>query len=582
MASILVTSISKGIGRATALVLGRAGRTAYTTMRLWAVCTVLAGVVLAGGVAPAKAALTSSGVVPARAALTSDCPIHFYLGNNPDGTDWPDWSENAQGIANDGQHWFFTSKSGGLFKYDANWRPVDGDDDGKLGNVGFPPELDSMGINHFGDPDYYAGYVFVPLEGDKKSIIAAFRASDLAFVDWVDVFPFQPKAGWVAIDPVERVLYTSDDHIVAGVPLLRYAVDVSKIENGSRGDFLTPTTPVAVLEADGSPISGEFVYMQGGVFTPWGDLYLSVGKADDSSDNTRGGLHLFRRTSDGSAFQLVESSVNVSDHVGEPVFAYEYHPGSWIDPEEEPEGIDWWNRDNVPGSRYSGQLHAILLDNDWGDDQIWLKHYGVDYSCTANSDSDGDGLTDSNEAYFYNTHPLLSDTDRDGQSDGNEVVCGSDPLDPSSLAPDLDGDHAPDCVDTDDDGDGQSDEGELACGSNPRDAASLSPDFDGDAVPNCRDLDDDNDGVADEQDRCTGTAIPDPVILASGTLKKNRYALLDDDLIFDGGGATPPYTTIKTGGCNATQIADALHLDKSHYEYGITRSVLDTWIASQP
>ncbi len=148
--------------------------------------------------------------------------------------------------------------------------------------------------------------------------------------------------------------------------------------------------------------------------------------------------------------------------------------------------------------------------------------------------------------------------------------------------PDLDGDHAPDCVDTDDDGDGQSDEGELACGSNPRDAASLSPDFDGDAVPNCRDLDDDNDGVADEQDRCTGTAIPDPVIPASGTLKKNRYALLDDDLIFDGGGASPPYTTIKTGGCNATQIADALHLDKSNYEYGITRSVLDTWIASQP
>jgi len=27
------------------------------------------------------------------------------------------------------------------------------------------------------------------------------------------------------------------------------------------------------------------------------------------------------------------------------VFAYEYHPGGWIDPEEESEGIDWWNRD---------------------------------------------------------------------------------------------------------------------------------------------------------------------------------------------------------------------------------------------
>src|SRR5262249_10131407 len=92
----------------------------------------------------------------------------------------------------------------------------------------------------------------------------------------------------------------------------------------------------------------------------------------------------FRRTADGSAFQLVESSVNVADHVGEPVFAYEYHPGHrWS---EEPEGLDWWDRDNVPDSRYPGQLHAILLDNDAGDDKIWLKHYRVDYWCMFASD----------------------------------------------------------------------------------------------------------------------------------------------------------------------------------------------------
>jgi hypothetical protein len=524
--------------------------------------------------------------VPASAALTAGCPTHFYLGNNPD-TDLPDWSEQAQGVANDGKHWFFTSMEGGLFKYDANWRPIDGDDIGKLGHVGFPPELDAMGIDHFGDPDYYAGYVFVPFEHNdddsqkQKALIGVFRASDLAFVDWMDMLAFQTKAGWVAIDPVEGILYTSHDRLVAGTPLLRYQVDLSKIENDIPHDFLTPTSPIAVLDANGSPVSGTFKYMQGGVFTPWGDLYLSVGMADQSPASTRGGLHLFRRTSDGSAFQLVESSVNVSGHVGEPVFAYEYHPGGTF-PGEEPEGIDWWNRDNVPGSRYKGQLHAILLDNDLTDDQIWLKHYGVDYFCTASADSDGDGLTDSNEAYFYNTHPLLSDTDRDGQSDGNEVVCGSDPLDSSSLAPDLDGDHAPDCADPDDDGDGQSDADELACGSNPRDAVSMSPDFDKDGIPNCSDQDDDNDGVADEQDRCAGTVIPDPVIPTSGTLKKNRYALLDGDLVFDGGEVTPSYTTIKTGGCNATQIADAMGLGVSHYEYGITRGVLDNWIASQP
>jgi hypothetical protein len=42
--------------------------------------------------------------------------------------------------------------------------------------------------------------------------------------------------------------------------------------------------------------------------------------------NTRGGIDLFRRSSDGSTFQLVESSVNISGHVSKPVFAYEHHP----------------------------------------------------------------------------------------------------------------------------------------------------------------------------------------------------------------------------------------------------------------
>ena len=82
------------------------------------------------------------------------------------------------------------------------------------------------------------------------------------------------------------------------------------------------------------------------------------------------------------------------------------------------------------------------------------------------------------------------------------------------------------------------------------------------------------------------TLLPDPVIPKSGALGKNRYALLDEDLVFDrnavGQGDLPPYTTTETGGCNASQIADALGLGKSHYENGITKSVLDAWIASAP
>ena len=90
--------------------------------------------------------------------IPANCPTHVYLGNTPGGTDFPDWSENAQGIANDGQHWFFTHKTG-LLKYHKNWWPIGGDDLGKLGSVSFPPELEAIGISdddddngHFGNP----------------------------------------------------------------------------------------------------------------------------------------------------------------------------------------------------------------------------------------------------------------------------------------------------------------------------------------------------------------------------------------------------------------------------------------------
>ena len=512
-------------------------------------------------------------------AITPGCPDHTYLGNNPSNTELPDWSDNAQGVANDGEHWFF-SRVNRLFKYSANWTPIDGDDIGKLAEAGFPAELSTKGINHFGDPDHYRGYIFMPFEGGDsvKAVIAVFRASDLAFVDWVDVTPYQVKAGWLAIDPVSSTLYTSIDHLVAGTPLLRYQVDVTKIENGSQGDFLTPTTPAAVQDVDGNEVNGLYSYMQGGVFTPWGDLYISVGKAGESVESVHGGIHLLRRTADGNAFQIVESSVNEEAEVGAHVFSYRYDPG-FTGLGEEPEGIDWWNRDIESSTRFTGQLHAILLDNQIDDSNIWLKNYRVDYFCVRNDDTDGDGVKDGDEAYIYNTHPLMRDADNDyvadpvdncpavanptqadldgdgagdpcdpdadgdGQPNATELACGSDPFDGASVSPDLDGDGLPDCVDTDDDGDGQSDADEHTCGSNPRDANSHSPDADADNIPDCVDVDDDNDGIADLGDLCPDTP------LDLGTVK---YAACDsgvEDFIL----SDPP-------GCSVSQQIHRLSL----------------------
>jgi hypothetical protein len=62
--------------------------------------------------------------------------------------------------------------------------------------------------------------------------------------------------------------------------------------------------------------------------------------------------------------------------------------------------------------------------------------FGVDYlyvnTFVSNVDTDGDGLTDAEEA-LLGTNPLLADTDGDSQSDGDEVVAGSNPLSSNSF-----------------------------------------------------------------------------------------------------------------------------------------------------
>ncbi len=51
----------------------------------------------------------------------------------------------------------------------------------------------------------------------------------------------------------------------------------------------------------------------------------------------------------------------------------------------------------------------------------------------ATADTDGEGLSDSDEIHVHGTNPLLQDTDGEGQSDRVEVIAGTDPLDPGSL-----------------------------------------------------------------------------------------------------------------------------------------------------
>jgi outer membrane protein OmpA-like peptidoglycan-associated protein len=139
------------------------------------------------------------------------------------------------------------------------------------------------------------------------------------------------------------------------------------------------------------------------------------------------------------------------------------------------------------------------------------------------ADTDNDGLPDGIEdadldgiADITETNPLVANTDGDADfagipaSDGQEVLCNTDPLDPSSFPLDLDDSGVCDGSETDSDGDGIADGVETLCGTNPFSNASTPAlfelfDTDGDGLIDCVDTDDDNDGVGDQPETVCGT-----------------------------------------------------------------------------
>ncbi len=131
----------------------------------------------------------------------------------------------------------------------------------------------------------------------------------------------------------------------------------------------------------------------------------------------------------------------------------------------------------------------------------------------ADLDDDGDGWADLDEISICGTDPLDAtsvpdDFDRDAicdpldEDDDNDGVPDADdrfPHDPSETR-DTDNDGVGDGDDTDDDGDGWPDTTEAVCDTPPLDASDYPPDADGDGTCDLVDPDDDNDGYADVED----------------------------------------------------------------------------------
>ncbi len=200
------------------------------------------------------------------------------------------WTENAQGIANADGYATYITQTGTMWRISWGYG-FSGINCSSAGVTcvsvanDIPTALKNAGYTHFGDPDYYSGWVLVPLEdktapyGPPVLLVYNGTTTPMTFAGW-DYFPNQAtNAGWVSVNPATGRLWTSDATInnTSGNRLWSYTMNWGSLCTAGPPscDFLTGGTYKNLYQRNGST-AVNLVTLQGGDFTADGsELFLS-------------------------------------------------------------------------------------------------------------------------------------------------------------------------------------------------------------------------------------------------------------------------------------------------------------------
>lgn len=229
-------------------------------------------------------------------------------------------------------------------------------------------ELASNNFWHFGDPDHFkyegVDYILVPITGH---IIACFRADDLQYINYSNLSTtVQDYLGWCAVG-IDGNIYTSSNHAWG---IHKYEVNWNNLINNSNDhNSMTYTTTYYFKDGSGNPM--QLFHMQGGEFTPSGELlYVVCGSAGCNALGWFGptfgpgepmpsdGIHVFETA--GTVFwNEIKRSTNSGG--GTTHFNYNFNNNCTClnTGSQTPEGLTIWDLDDGSAPNIRGQLHVL-------------------------------------------------------------------------------------------------------------------------------------------------------------------------------------------------------------------------------
>jgi len=244
-------------------------------------------------------------------------------------------SEGVQGLAHSPTNWYWTTASWKVtmdgFKEESYIYKMQADHmSRKVLKEGVPSDIWGNGWHHLSDPDYYKGYLYVPIEKGKEEVpdrslppliliydedLKFLGSAPLSFYDHENDRNMTSGGAWCAINPVNGLLYVSRGS-----------------GRGSQSNYSTLDVYEPILDVDAETQGAVFrlyyrhsvklnfrgnwdavTYIQGGAFSPDGLFYYVMDPKYKYDEHSQSGVHVFEINGEIGTEVIVKGKAEYDD-----------------------------------------------------------------------------------------------------------------------------------------------------------------------------------------------------------------------------------------------------------------------------